>query len=375
MTVTLRGISWDHPRGLEPLLATAARYSAVHADTQVEWAARSLQDFGNQPLEKLAATYDLLVVDHPHVGEAAERGYLLPLNEWVTEQDLAELEHESAGPSHASYSYGGCQWALAIDAAAQVAAYRPDRLPYPPSRWEDVARLAQEQLVLWPLKPVDAICSFLSLVSALGHCPAGDGRLVDDAVGEQSLDLMRSIVYSIPEACLSMDPIIALEEMATGDEAVYSPLLFGYSNYARHGFRHQLLRFTDGPSLDGAPKGTILGGAGVAVSASTRHPEAASRHAAWLASSDIQSTTYGNNGGQPANGAAWRDPQLNAATNGFFADTRLTIERAWVRPRHPGFLMFQSEAGDIVYRFLAEGGSSRSALAQLNSLYERTGPQ
>jgi multiple sugar transport system substrate-binding protein len=69
--LVLRGITWDHPRGLQPLLATAGAYAA-HADgVVVEWEARSLLGFGEDPLEVLAGRYDLLVIDHPFVGEAA----------------------------------------------------------------------------------------------------------------------------------------------------------------------------------------------------------------------------------------------------------------------------------------------------------------
>ncbi|HTX00254.1 MAG TPA: hypothetical protein VMD59_15845, partial [Acidimicrobiales bacterium] len=140
----LRGITWDHPRGLSPLLALAAG-GGRRGDIDVDWSARSLQAFGDLPPAELAGNYDLLVIDHPHVPLAAGEGLLVALDgdrvggerdgdERVGDErdgderdgELAALAARSVGRSHDSYRFMGRQWALAIDAAAQVSAHRPD---------------------------------------------------------------------------------------------------------------------------------------------------------------------------------------------------------------------------------------------------------
>src|SRR6218665_815817 len=40
--------------------------------------------------------------------------------------------------------------------------------------------------------------------------------------------------------------------------------------------------------------------------------------------------------GQPSAREAWADARVNAAWNGFYAQTQATLEQAIVRPRHPG---------------------------------------
>ncbi|MDF3042849.1 MAG: transporter substrate-binding protein, partial [Thermomicrobiales bacterium] len=77
--IELRGISWDHPRGHDPMVATAVSYAAAHPDVCVIWDTRSLKDFGDFPIERLTDTYDLLVIDHPFVGFAAATSCLRPL--------------------------------------------------------------------------------------------------------------------------------------------------------------------------------------------------------------------------------------------------------------------------------------------------------
>ena len=71
MMITLRGITWDHPRGYAPLAASVAPYAQAHS-VRVEWERRSLKDFGDAPLPELARDYDLLIIDHPHVGQESE---------------------------------------------------------------------------------------------------------------------------------------------------------------------------------------------------------------------------------------------------------------------------------------------------------------
>src|SRR5918992_3386900 len=124
--VELRGISWDHPRGHDCMVATAEAYATVQPEVRIVWETRSLQAFADFPVQKLAEIYDLLVIDHPFVGFAAADGCLLPLDEQIGAAVLADQAANSVGPSHRSYSYGGDQWALATDAAGHVSAYRPD---------------------------------------------------------------------------------------------------------------------------------------------------------------------------------------------------------------------------------------------------------
>src|SRR5215203_464615 len=88
-TVELRGISWDHPRGHDCMVATSEAYAAVQPEVRVVWETRSLQDFADFPVQKLAETYDLLVIDHPFVGFAAADGCLLPFDEHIDAGVLA----------------------------------------------------------------------------------------------------------------------------------------------------------------------------------------------------------------------------------------------------------------------------------------------
>jgi multiple sugar transport system substrate-binding protein len=374
--ITLRGITWDHPRGYAPLAASTEPYTRL-ADVRVEWDKRSLKDFGDAPVDVLAEKYDLLIIDHPHVGLAASTGCLLALDTCIAPHVIKELADQSAGPSHASYFYAGHQWALAIDAAMQASAYRPDLLQFTlPDSWDGVIALGQRLKrvglsIAMPLCPTDAICSFLSLCTSLGSPPGNRNKLVDEATGQRALDYLAQCCRLSPPQCLDWNPIALLNHMSQADAVAYCPLTFCYTNYARDGYAAHLVRFHDIPGI----KGAILGGTGFAVSARCTHPAEACAYGVWLCSAQIQSTLYLAHGGQPGNAVAWDDAAANKLTNNFFHDTRKTLDAAYVRPRHNGFVKFQEQAGRVINAFLRDGSSAEDCLNVLSRLYEETLPR
>lgn len=371
-TVRLRGVTWDHPRGYDPLVATAEDYGRVHPGVEIKWEKRSLQAFADQSLDYLASNYDLLVIDHPHVGTAAHQNCLAPLDRYLPAAALDVLRRQSVGRSHDSYEWDGRQWALAIDAAAHVAAWRPDLLSTLPSTWSEVLDLAREGRVLWPLKPVDSICSFFTLAANRATPCATGQSLISEEDGLVVLETMLTMVSHLPTECLTMDPIQALDWLSDGDTYAYCPLLFGYSNYSRPRFRKNLIRFGNIPNLaDQDSRGAILGGTGIAISASCSSLESAIDYVSWIAGADSQRGPYFRSGGQPANDAAWDDDTVNSACSDFFRDTRKTLDGSWLRPRHKGFIDFQDRAGDIVNHLLRSYGGSREAVRTLNQEYQR----
>lgn len=371
--IELRGITWDHPRGFAPLLASVEPYAA-QTGIRVVWEKRSLKEFGDTPVDKLAAEYDLLIIDHPHVGIAAATRSLLPLDTCIPADVVALLAEQSAGPSHASYFYLGHQWALAIDAAMQTSSYRSDLLGGSlPGSWEEVIELAEslEGSGRWigtTLVPTDCACYFLTLCASLGDPPGQRDELVSKNTGTRALELISQLSRLSHPDSLSWNPIKLLDHMSREDDVVYCPLTFNYSNYARDGYAKHTVRFGNIPGV----KGSILGGTGFAVSASCQHQEAACAYGTWLCSAETQRGFYLKNGGQPGNVVAWEDPQVNRLTANFFLDTIDTLQHAYLRPRYHGFVDFQVGAGDIIHQMLSDGLDVDGCLGQLFDLYAET---
>jgi multiple sugar transport system substrate-binding protein len=373
--ITLRGMTWDHARGFDPMVATAADWARRHPGVSITWEKRSLQSFADRPVREMADTYDLMVIDHPHVGEVAAEGNLLPLDTPARAAELSALAAQSVGLSHPSYVFGGRQWALAIDAATPVAAFRPDRIDAAPARWEDAKALAARGQVALALVPINALMTVFGLARNMDYPVAEDPvHLMQPDHAAHILGELREIAALVDPRCLTLDPIGIYDWMGhDADAPAYSPFGYGYTNYSRAGFCPHPLVFADAPGFgDTGPRGTVLGGTGIAVSAFSKHPEAASDYAFWIAGAECQRGVYFTSGGQPGNAAAWEDDACNAACRDFFRNTRRTLDTAWLRPRYNGYMQLQDTGGDIVHACLTGELSEAEAIARLDAAYRKS---
>jgi multiple sugar transport system substrate-binding protein len=376
--IELRGVTWDHVRGWGGLRAAAETYTQMRPDVRVTWETRSLQAFADQPVEALTG-HDLIVLDHPSIGAAVARGALVPLDRIRDGAELDDLAMWSVGRSFESYTWEGHQFALPVDAAAEVAALRSDLFERAgldlPRTWDDVLRVsealrARGMRIALPASPVDAICAFLGTCAAFGGTPLRNEGVVERAVGRETLGMLRTIVEASHPDSLAWNPPRLLTHMSEHDDVAYCPLAFGYVNFARAGFAANILRFAPGPTATGRakPSGT-LGGAGIAVSSGSDNVEEASAHAAFVCSGEVQRGVYLDGGGQPGHRAAWTDPDVDAGANGFFSETLPALDAAYLRPRYDGFLTFQGVAGDLVHSWLRDGGDADAILDEMDEAY------
>ncbi|MEE7533977.1 extracellular solute-binding protein [Klebsiella huaxiensis] len=374
--VTLRGITWGHSRGFTSVVATAQRFSELHPDIEILWEKRSLQAFADGDLDELARHYDLLVIDHPWAGFVAEKAILLPLQDHLPKAYLDDQTANSVGGSHESYLFNGFQSALAIDAAAPVAVYRPDHLQQGqfalPETWQDLLTLARSGKVIYAGIPINLLMDFLMLCATRGGTWFDEENITHRDTGIEALEALRELASHCSKEIFDYDPIAVHEQLSIRDEWSYCPFAYGYSNYSRAGYARYLLKATDVVSWHGEPLKTVLGGTGLAISAKCRHQEAALAYASYTASPEVQKTLFFDNGGQPGHRGAWLDKEVNRRSLDFFIDTLPTLDRSAKRPRYSGFLNFQDHAGDVVQEYVMHGGNSAAVFAHLNALYQKS---
>lgn len=365
------GLTWSHPRGFAPLTrlsALAEQPGPLHvAHSRVRWQAQDLAAFESHPIGELADRYDLIVLDHPGLGAAVESGALLALDDVLDADELDTWRHSTVGGSYPSYHYAGHQWAAPIDAAAQVCAYRPDLLPQPPGDWEEAVGLDETLTVAVPTGGPHTLLTFLGIAAA--HDPGfrpGTRHLVPPEIATPAYHLLRRAIQRTPSALCGLDPIQLLNRIATGDAAC-SPLVFGYVTYSPAG---AAVRFADAPALTaGGPPGSVLGGTGLAVPARHRHESRLLDHLRQALHPAAQSDVVPAAGGQPAATAAWTDPGINAAWNDFYTNTTRSLQHAWRRPRHPGWITVQTEASAILRDGLGRDRPAKDTLADLDACY------
>lgn len=376
--VELKGIAWDHPRGYEPLIAVSKEYENHHPYVTIKWDVRSLKEFGDMPIEHLIERYDLITIDHPYMGQADKNGLLLSLEAHLSEDEICNLETQTLGGCFEVYSYNQHLYALPIDAAALVTAYRKDKmkeagLSLPNDREElkyFYGKIPTGYSVAWALCPTDIWCTFLSLCAQNAGSGFIKSRKINVKVGVSVLDELKyHIEFSHPNS-MYWNPIQILDRMGADEDIIYSPYLFGYTNYSRSGYTKNLLHFTNSPIGTQENISTVLGGVGLAVSLRCKNPVDAASFVKYIASAEIQKGIFTRSGGQPANKLAWQSMENNQLCNNFFCDTISTIEKAYIRPQHPRWNEFQEQGADLIHDGLLKDMSSKVIMSTLNELYQ-----
>jgi len=340
----------------------------------IAWERQPLEGFESHPIEDLAARYDLVVIDHPHIGEAAKADCFRPLDSLFPQAFLAELERGVIGPAYRSYVYGGQALALPLDAATQVQAARLDLLEAPlPASWAEVEALAARRPVCLSIAGPHAILSFLSICVALGEEPAAvdPERLVSHETGIAALSLLRAVYARMTRAAIGLNPIGILDRMVKTNDIALCPLVYGYVNYARKSEAGpSVVTFADAPTLaPGGRPGSTLGGTGIAVSRRCEPSRALVDHLAWLVSRVAQEDFVPEEAGQPCLRSAWASDKVNAAWGNFYRNTARTLESAYVRPRYPGYIAFQAEASAHLREALEAGAGEAATLDRLQALF------
>ena len=373
--IRLRGMTWDHRRAVDPLLATQAMFAQKHPGIEIAWASRPLHGFEFTPVAELAKAYDFIILDHPFCGDIAASKCLLPVDDIVGDATAF------AGPSLETYVYAGKTWAVPVDAACQVAVSRPDLMArldaLPPTDWTQLlalgGRASRHGLKLAiGLRGVHSLMTFFTLCANAGRpcATTPDQPFADPAAARDALEQMRALLSLCPGEALDWNSIELHDVMAARDDLVFCPAVYCYATYAEADQRRPL-RFHDFPGPRG-PGGSTIGGTGLGISAHCAHPEAAMAYARFAASAEAQ-RAFALHHGQPARIETWRDTAIDARFGGCYSGTLRTIEQCWIRPRFAGYLGFQAKAGPLIERHLRGEIAERALLDQLQAAFAAAG--
>jgi multiple sugar transport system substrate-binding protein len=355
------GLTWDHPRGYQALRAATLHQDAPSCD--LHWDTQPLAGLESAPIGIAAQAYDLIVLEHAHLGEALARGVLRPIDELFGADEVAAWRAGTVGPLADSYVMAEQLWALPLDAAAQVSV-RNDAGIALPDTWGDAVELAAEVTALLPTTGPHPFLTLCAIAVANGARPgSGSEFLAEDQVYE-AVDTLRHFVSGHRG---EQDPISVLDQMSTSSEPIYCPHIDGYAHYAQGA---QPLLFGDAPRGSAGRRGSALGGTGIAFSAQREPDPALLDHVRWLMTPDVQRGFLAEAGGQPGSVAAWDDSTVDATANGFYRATRATIDDAWIRPRHNGAVGFQGAAADAVRNCLFDHRNASRLARVINVLYD-----
>lgn len=372
-----KALTWDHPRGYNAL-AAASDVARKDDLVDIAWDKQPLEGFESHPIADLCARYDLVVLDHPHVGEAVAQDCLQKLEDVFGAETLAAIGRDTIGPCLSSYNYAGSTWALPLDAATQVMAVRPDLIESPaPVTWAKVEALSEKTgKVALSLAGPHAALSFWSIAAALGEEAGREGNdfLVTEQVGIEVYDLLARLAAKSPASVRELNPIGILGHMAKSDDVALCPLIYGYVNYSAPTSGHRVSFHNAPRQAAGGRPGSTLGGTGIGISKRCELTPELKEHLLWLMGADAQIRFIPGHEGQPSRREAWHDTGVNRAWGDFYSQTADTLENAYVRPRFNGYIKFQTEASALLRRAFEDKQDAGQTVRQLNDTYRKMLP-
>ncbi len=374
---TLKGMTWNHTRGFLSVVATAQRYQEIHPEVEIIWEKRSLKHFGEFPVHRLMDDYDLMVIDHPYVGYAAKHSVFYPISDYLDRAYLEDQSKHTVGASYRSYEWNDKLWALPIDAATPVGAWRPDLLSAKggslPQSWEELLEWCDQGIVDVVMEDINALMNWYGFIQVWGETPFNSTSLIcSEEVAIRALSSMKELVKRGDPEGRRHNPIESLNLLSShaNKKKIYSLFPYGYSNYSKRGYADHLLEFGELPTFLGKPFKTTIGGTGIAISAKTKHLKEAVDYSRYTASSEIQRTLFTDAGGQPAHRQAWTDQENNRLSLDYFNRTLPILDRAFLRPRYAGYDQFQEHAGPVINQFLYGSANEKETIQELESLYQ-----
>jgi multiple sugar transport system substrate-binding protein len=353
MTDVLKGVTFSHPRIVQPLLAASAMFAEKEPGTVIEWTEHSLQDFEELSLCKISERFDVFAYDHPLIGDAVGQGCVVDLEE-ARPGMIARLRQSSLGLCTESYVVGNKLLGVPFDGAVQSSAWVTARFSNggPPLQLTDLIAFAADdgrESVALPLLPAHAGCTFLTLAASVSELGPEERRFYLDAsrIRGALASLKVLIDHSSPRS-VDLDPINILDEMSSGGPVQYSPILFGYGTYASSVLNVHPLSFGRAISVGGLPSQALLGGAGIGVSENSKYREKAIDFAEFVTSDPVVHKAIRENRGQSGLKTGWQSSVDVAMDKNFFDATRDAMATGIVRPRFAGFVSFLHELGEAV---------------------------
>ncbi len=383
---TVRILCWGHRRAVGPFEAVRAAFAQRRPYIDLQIDVRPLSDFEHQGMAGVVEKYDVIVYDHPFSGDITENGLFLPLDELLPDLVGPDADGRYVGGTLPSYRMAGRIWGAPIDAATQNAVYRADLLAEAgeeaPQSWPDAvalgARLSSKGLSLGlAVQAPHALLAVAALAANAGRPWSTDPYLplaIDRAGFLDGLQRVRDLLAYCPREAMDWNSIDLHDAMVARDDIAFCPCVYGYATYGEADMRRPLSFAAFAGAVPPYHAGSAIGGTAAGVSSATKVREEALALVRFLLEGETQDRLIPGHHGQAALLSSWTDPQNDRRFNGFFFAVRPSMETVWIRPRHPGYVGFQNEAGAVVAEGLRDGASDKAILDGVLACAERVRP-
>jgi multiple sugar transport system substrate-binding protein len=357
----LRGITWNHPRGVLPFVESSALYAETK-QVAVNWEAFEWDEFRERQFRELGEAslyYDLVQYDHPWVGIYSSKKWVEPLDDYLSKEDKRYLETEIPKIVVDSYIWEEKLWALPVDMGAHVSLWRKDVLDSlgltVPQSWEEVLETGRgltnsgyPRPYAFANKTYQGFLLFLELLAELGGVEEGFGSAFkSDKVG-RALSLMSELATLSHPDSIRWNPWDVVQAVAGQNRLVAAPSVFGYVDAVVNYKYSSNVKTGLVPRLDETGlRSSILGGVGMGINHATSKKSESFEYC-WFNVEPETCEMILEHNGQPAVKVSSPSERIED----YMSALRGSVEGAFIRPRFSGWPNVEKEMGLLVSDFL-----------------------
>jgi multiple sugar transport system substrate-binding protein len=287
--------------------------------------------------------FELVYMDVVWTAKFAEKGWLLPLNEWFPPEKQKEF---LPGDIEAGY-YKGHFYRAPVRSDAGVLYYRKDLVPEPPRTWQEFEKICGKYsrppdfygIVFQGMQYEGLVCNYLEYLWGAGGTVLDQGGNVHLEAPENvmALKFMKKIIDEdwAPKSVITFQEQHSLEFFEKG-----KALLMRNWPYAWKVLNDSPLRGKIGiaPFIHkaGLEPASTLGGWGLGIARVTQHPEATWRFIEFVTSSEAQKILHRKRGAVPSRKSLFQDEEI-LKESPHYRELYNVLLRARPRPVHPDY--------------------------------------
>ncbi|MBX3598245.1 MAG: sugar ABC transporter substrate-binding protein [Rhizobiaceae bacterium] len=311
----------------------------------------------------------------------AATGKILPMDEVLTPEQIANLEADIPAKYLDTWRYKGRLYAVPNDSNAQWSFYRKDLFDAAgvslPKKWEDaeaVAKALTKNGVYGYTASLRrgeyAGAHFSSMLFSYGgeYWDADFNPTIDSEAGRKAIEVMRALMAYADPGTVNAGEDDSAQAIATG-VAAWAPLVWGRSDLTDASKIATAANIETALPPDGGdhPAAPCLGGQAYMVASWADNKEASAKWIAYATSSEVMRTFVANQG-QPARSSALTDPE-NVKVGRYFPTLQKALGQGHPFPAIPESYQFLVELGNHVSDILAGGVSPEQGLKNANDAF------
>jgi multiple sugar transport system substrate-binding protein len=332
-----------------------------------------------QIIRRLAAQddgLDILSMDVVWTAEFSETGWIVDMTD-----RLKGKEADFIPSSIETVRYDGKLWAYPMGTNVALLFYRTDLVKTPPKTWEELVRVARQQQAKHPGmkgfiyqgQPYEGLTvdALEFITAAGGEALSKDGTKAMFAKGDATKFAFTFMRQLIEDGVSPRETVTFMEEESrqsfqNGDAVFLRNWPYVYPLANDKGSSKVAGKFDVAPlpSFDGRRSGGVLGGANLAISAFSKHPEQSWEAIECLAGPAAQKRRAITRGEMPTLDALYDDPEIRKAIP-YLGTARTALDSAIPRPVTPYYNDLTREIYFISNKVVAGRISPEAAVKEL----------